>query len=409
MSAESGKAKVTVMDYKFSDKFASLKPSAVREILKADSGKPTIPFSAGNPAAESFPSDFVRRAAEQILDTRPVEALQYGISEGYAPLVATVKKWAAERCGIDMSANEAIIVSGAQQGIELTAKVMCNEGDTVVAEEPSFIGALNAFRSCGLKLTGVPLLSDGADPKALDAALSADKRVKLIYLIPTFQNPTGITMTAERRKEVYEIARKHDVLILEDDPYRETRFDGEDVPTIKSMDTDGRVIYCGSFSKVLSAGMRVGFLVAAPELIAKITVAKQCSDVHTNMLAQMIVDSFINIGNIEQHIAKIRRLYKRKYAIMKDGIEKYFPAAVSVTEPQGGLFVWCALPSGSDAKEVCALAKEKGVSAVPGLAFAVKEGDNIPFIRLNYSTPTEEQIEKGIKILGEVLTEYVTR
>jgi len=175
------------------------------------------------------------------------------------------------------------------------------------------------------------------------------------------------------------------------------------------MDTDGRVIYCGSFSKVLSAGMRVGFLVAAPELIAKITVAKQCSDVHTNMLAQMIVDSFINIGNIEQHIAKIRRLYKRKYAIMKDGIEKYFPAAVSVTEPQGGLFVWCALPSGSDAKEVCALAKEKGVSAVPGLAFAVKEGDNIPFIRLNYSTPTEEQIEKGIKILGEVLTEYVTR
>lgn len=394
------------MQYNFSDKFASLKPSAVREILKSDAGRNNVPFSAGNPAAESFPSDFVRRAAEQILESRPVEALQYGISEGWAPLRETLKKWCEERCGIDMTKNELIVVSGAQQGIELTAKVMCNEGDTVVAEDPSFIGALNAFRSCGLKLTGVPLDADGADPAALERALASDAKAKLVYLIPTFQNPTGITATAERRAELYEIARKYNAIILEDDPYRETRFAGADVPTIKSMDADGRVVYCGSFSKVLSAGLRVGFVAAAPELIAKLTVAKQCSDVHTNMLAQMIVDSFVNAGHIEAHIAKIRRIYGRKYALMAEGAKKYFPEGVTMTEPQGGLFTWCALPQGSDALAVTALAKERGVSVVPGLAFSVKEGENVPFIRLNYSTPSDEQIERGMAILGGVLNEY---
>ncbi len=394
------------MQYNFSDKFASLKPSAVREILKSDAGRNNVPFSAGNPAAESFPSDFVRRAAEQILESRPVEALQYGSSEGWAPLRETLKKWCEERCGIDMTKNELIVVSGAQQGIELTAKVMCNEGDTVVAEDPSFIGALNAFRSCGLKLTGVPLDADGADPAALERALASDAKAKLVYLIPTFQNPTGITATAERRAELYEIARKYNAMILEDDPYRETRFAGADVPTIKSMDTDGRVVYCGSFSKVLSAGLRVGFVAAAPELIAKLTVAKQCSDVHTNMLAQMIVDSFVNAGHIEAHIAKIRRIYGRKYALMAEGAKKYFPEGVTMTEPQGGLFTWCALPQGSDALAVTALAKERGVSVVPGLAFSVKEGENVPFIRLNYSTPSDEQIERGMAILGGVLNEY---
>ena len=394
------------MQYNFSDKFASLKPSAVREILKSDAGKNNVPFSAGNPAAESFPSDFVRRAAEQILESRPVEARQYGISEGWAPLRETLKKWCEERCGIDMTKNELIVVSGAQQGIELTAKVMCNEGDTVVAEDPSFIGALNAFRSCGLKLTGVPLDADGADPAALERALASDAKAKLVYLIPTFQNPTGITANAARRAELYEIARKYNAIILEDDPYRETRFAGADVPTIKSMDTDGRVVYCGSFSKVLSAGLRVGFVAAAPELIAKLTVAKQCSDVHTNMLAQMIVDSFVNAGHIEAHIAKIRRIYGRKYALMAEGAKKYFPEGVTMTEPQGGLFTWCALPQGSDALAVTALAKERGVSVVPGLAFSVKEGENVPFIRLNYSTPSDEQIERGMAILGGVLNEY---
>ena len=394
------------MEYRFSEKFASLKPSAVREILKSDAGKNNIPFSAGNPAAESFPSDFVRRAAEQILESRPVEALQYGISEGWGPLRETLKAWCAERCGIDMTKNEVIVVSGAQQGIELTAQVLCNEGDTVIAEDPSFIGALNAFRASGLKLTGIPLDSDGADPEALDRALAADPKAKLIYLIPTFQNPTGITASAERRAALYAVAKKHDAIILEDDPYRETRFDGADVPTIKSMDEDGRVVYCGSFSKVLSAGMRVGFVAASPELIAKITVGKQCADVHTNMLAQMIVDSFIHNGNIEAHIARIRRIYKRKYALMAEGAAKHFPASAKLTQPQGGLFVWCSLPAGADALEVTARAKAKGVSVVPGLAFSVKEGENVPFIRLNYSTPSDEQIERGMAILGGVLREY---
>lgn len=396
------------MDFNFSDKFASLKPSAVREILKADSGKPTIPFSAGNPAVESFPTDFIRRAAQQILETRPVEALQYGISEGYAPLVSTLKKWVHDRCGVDTDKNEVIVVSGAQQGIELTAKVMCNEGDTVISEDPSFIGALNAFRSCGLKLKGIPLVSDGIDTEKLENALKADKKAKLIYLIPTFHNPTGITTTEAKRREIYRIAQKYDAIIIEDDPYRETRFAGEDVATIKSMDTDGRVVYCGSFSKVLSAGMRVGFVAAAPELIAKITVAKQCADVHTNMLAQMIVESFINAGNIEQHISKIRKIYRNKYGLMNEGVLKNFPGDVTVTHPEGGLFMWCGLPEKSDAAAFCRMVKERGVSVVPGLAFSVEEGKNIPFIRLNYSTPSDEQIERGMKILGETLGEYIS-
>lgn len=395
------------LQYSFSEKFKLLKPPAITEILKTESGKNVIPFSAGNPAEESFTADFVRRASAQILETRPQEALQYGASEGYEPLRETLRKRAESRLGIDMKNNDVIVVSGAQQGIELSAKVMCNEGDTVVSENPTFLGALNAFRSVGARLHGIPVLPDGADADTLEKALCADNRVKLVYLTPNFQNPTGVTATAERRRELYEIARRHDVLILEDDSYRETRFCGEDVPSIKSIDEDGRVIYCGSFSKVMSAGMRVGFVIAAPELIAKLTVAKQVCDIHTNMLAQMIVDSFINFDNVENHINKVRRLYKKRYELMEECAEKYFPANVKRGKTEGGLFLWCGLPEKSDARAVCALAKEKQISIVPGSALAVNEGNNIPYIRLNYSAPSEEQIESGMQILGGILREYV--
>ncbi|MDR3645001.1 MAG: PLP-dependent aminotransferase family protein, partial [Clostridia bacterium] len=271
------------MDYEFSARISSLQPSAIREILKAASDPNLISFAAGNPAPESFPVADIRRISAQILENNAAEALQYGISEGYTPLHDVLRTRMRDkfRCGGD--GDDLIIVSGAQQGIELSCKVLCNEGDTVLCENPSFIGALNAFRSYNVNLRGVPVEADGISIPGLEQALNEEKRTKLLYLIPTFQNPTGITMSEEKRRCVYALAKKYGVMIIEDNPYADLRFSGSEVPLIKSFDTDGLVIYCGSFSKVLSAGMRVGFVIAPKPVISKLVVAKQVSDVHTNL------------------------------------------------------------------------------------------------------------------------------
>ena len=282
------------MEYKISNKFVSMKPSAIREIFKS-LGKPgCISFAAGNPSPESFPIPQIKEIADDILANDPITALQYGVTEGYAPLRDLVKQRLKRVYNIGTPDDETIIVTGGQQGIELTCKVMCNEGDVVISENPSFIGALNSFRSLGAKLVGVPLKDDGMDIAALENALKSNPKTKLIYTIPSFQNPAGITSTLENRKAVYELARKCDVLIIEDNPYGDLRFAGEDVPTYKSFDTDGRVVYCGSFSKILSAGIRVGTLTANKELVSKIVVAKQVEDVHTNVFFQMVCAKYMS-------------------------------------------------------------------------------------------------------------------
>lgn len=392
------------MEYKISDKFVNMKPSAIREIFKS-LGKPgCISFAAGNPSPESFPVEEIRKIASQILTEEPITALQYGVTEGYPKLRELVSARLKRVYGIGGD-DETIIVSGGQQGIELTCKVMCNEGDVVISENPSFIGALNAFRSLGAKLVGVPLGDDGMDIAALEKALAENPRTKIIYTIPSFQNPAGITSTLENRKAVYALASKYDVVIIEDNPYGDLRFSGEDVPTYKSFDTEGRVVYCGSFSKILSAGIRIGTLTANKALVSKIVVAKQVEDVHTNMFFQMVCAKYMSEYDLEEHIAKIRKLYSHKAGLMISALEKFMPSDVKFTRPDGGIFLWCSLPEGYDLGEFIKRCSEKNVFVVPGTAFLPDESEITRSFRLNYSMPSDEEITRGIKLLADVIAE----
>lgn len=390
------------MDYVFSNRFAALQPSIIREILKASSGQNVIPFSAGNPAVETFPAQAIRSFTQTILEENPVAALQYGITEGYEPLRQVLKKQLLKSHNVGQESDELIIVSGAQQGIELACKVLCNEGDTIICESPSFIGSLNSFRSAGARLVGVPMEPDGLNIEQLEHALKTEKNVKLLYLIPSFQNPTGITTSLEKRKAIYELARKYGVLILEDNPYGELRFKGEDIPTIKSLDDEGLVIYVGSFSKILSPGLRLGFVLAPSEVVQKMVVAKQGEDVHTAMLPQLLAYKFMTEYDYEGHIKLIREVYRRKSELMINSLEQYMDSSITFTHPDGGLFLWCDLPADRPMLEYCKQAAAKGVAVVPGTAFLIDTQEPCNSFRLNYSTPSDEQIVEGIKILGTV-------
>lgn len=394
------------MDFTFSNKISSLQPSAIREILKATSDPSIIPLAAGNPAPDAFPIDAVRSVAKDILEKHPIEALQYGVSEGYQPLRDTISKWLKKRENIGNDYDEILITSGATQVTDLLTKVICNEGDIVLCEEPSFIGSLNCFRSYGCKLKGVHVEADGMDVDALEEALKTTENIKFIYTIPNFQNPSGTTMSLEKRKRLYDLAVQYNVIILEDNPYGDLRTEGESLPTIKSMDTEGIVVYAGSFSKILSPGLRVAYCVADKKIIAKMTVGKQSSDVHTPCLNQMIVNEWFKNYDVDAHIVKIQDIYRKKLNLMCDCIDKELGDFVEYVKPQGGLFIWCKLPDSVDMLEFVKKAIEKKVAVVPGNAFLMNDAEKSQYIRLNFSTPTDEGIVEGIKRLGEVAKEY---
>lgn len=395
------------MDYKFADRMAGLKPSAIREILKSTADPNVISFAAGNPAPEAFPIKDIEEITTNILAKTPIEALQYSITEGYLPLRNILKADLLNRHKIGKGFDELIITSGAQQAIELACKVMCNPHDTIICENPSFIGSLNSFRSYDVDLVGVDVESDGISIDGLKQALNDNPNTKLVYLIPNFQNPTGITMSLEKRKACYDICREHGVLILEDNPYGELRFEGEAIQTIKSMDEDGIVIYCGSFSKVLAPGLRVGYIVAPSEIIQKIVVCKQGGDVHSNILAQMICYNFMESYNYEQHIKALQNIYRNKCSLMMRLLKKHLNPKIHYTHPEGGLFIWCTLPQNVDMQGFCRKAVQNKVAVVPGDAFLPETSMPTQSFRINFSTPTDEQIIKGIEILGELTHEII--
>ena len=402
------------MTYQFSDKIASLKPSAIREILKAPKDADTITLAAGNPAPETFPVSDLARFAADIFANDSTTALQYGATDGYEPLRRAVAERQKTIWGIGKSVADGdsfndttIIVSGGNQGIELAAKVFCTEGDTVICENPTFIGGLNAFRSCGYNTVGVPIEEDGMNVEALEETIKATPNAKLLYIIPTFQNPAGITTSLTKRKAIYEVCKKYGLMILEDNPYGELRFAGTEIPTIKSFDTEGLVIYCSSFSKILSAGMRVGFVVAPEEVAAKMVVAKQSEDVHTNQFFQMLCYKFMTECDLDAHIAMIREVYGRKCKLMLDCLEAELPAAVRFTRPEGGLFIWVTLPDGVDASAFLKACMAEKLMIVPGATFNCDVTEGSMSFRLNYSTPSDEQIKEGVARLGKVAREFV--
>ena len=374
----------------FSYRISGVQPSAIREILKSTADPNVISFAAGNPAPEAFPVEEIRRISNEILTEEPIAALQYSITEGYPKLRQWLKEDMKKKGNFDETDQDLIITSGAQQAIETCAKIFCNEGDAVICESP-----YNA------KLVGVEMDNDGMIPEKLEAALKANPRTAFIYTIPNFQNPMGVTLSLERRKQILELAYKYNVLIVEDNPYGELRFAGVDMPSVKSLDTKGHVIYAGSFSKVLSPGLRVGYMIADKSIIGKATVALQTSTVHTNIWAQMVAYRFVTEVNFEEHLEKLREIYKNKSRLMLNSLNFAMPRSISFTEPEGGLFLWGTLPCGDMQAFVKAAIAEK-VAVVPGTAFLVDEAQPCLGFRLNYSTPTDEQIEKGVEILAKV-------
>ena len=397
------------MEYKsyMADRVKTMKGSAIREMFKRMADPEIISLAGGNPASELFPGDELSKIAGKILMTSPTLALQYGTTDGY-PKMRECARQRAEKVN-SVGENDAILImTGANQGIDLTAKALLNKGDKVIVESPSFIGSLNAFRTYECELVGVTVEDDGMSMEGLEDALKNNDGVKFIYTIPTIQNPPGVTMSLEKRKKMLELASKYDVLILEDNPYGDLRFSGEDVPTIKSMDTEGRVVYAGSFSKILSPGMRLGYIVAPSELAEKIEMLKQVNDVHTPMLTQLMCVEFMKKYDIDSYIEKNRELYGKKCAAMVNAMEKYFPKGkVKWVTPEGGIFLWCECPTITDITPVVDRCLEKKVAIVPGSNFATDIFAPSNMFRLNYSSATIENIEEGVRRLGEVLTELL--
>lgn len=394
------------MDYIFSDKVSSLQPSVIREILKFTSDPEVISLAAGNPAPEAFPVKEITGITAKLFAENPINALQYSVTEGYTPLRNRLKERMKNAACFDENSDELIITSGAQQANELACKVLLNEGDTLFCEAPSFIGSLNAFKSYNVNLVGIPMEEDGMKLDALEEALRTANKPKLIYIIPNFQNPTGLCTSLEKRKAIYELAKKYGVMILEDNPYGDIRFAGENIPSIKTMDKDGIVIYSRTFSKTLAPGLRVGYVSAPKPVIQKMVVCKQVSDVHTNIMAQMICDEYLKNYDMDAHLEEIRAVYRHKCGLMLDEIDKNFSRKITVTKPEGGLFIWATLPEGSDMMGFCNTAVQKyKVAVVPGTAFLIHETDRTSSFRLNFSTPTDEQLIKGCEILGKLSKE----
>lgn len=396
------------MEYPYAERMNIFGRSPIREILKLASQPGMISFAAGSPNPAAYPVEEIRGILNRLLEEQPVRMLQYGISEGYPPLQETLKKRMRDRYQSCADGDGILITSGAQQAIESFAKAFLDEGDGVICEDPSFISSLNAIRSYnGGRLIGIPVDDDGMRMDCLEEALKREKNVKFIYTIPTFQNPTGVTLSLERRKRMLELAKQYNVLILEDSPYFELRYSGEELPTIKSLDKDGIVAFAGSLSKILAPGIRVGFLLGPGELIKKVTKCKQISDVHTNTLMQAMCNEFLTKYDVDAHIQRICSRYRESRDLMLEMLQDIDPR-VHYTRPEGGLFLWGRLPEGADAEKLQDMTLERGkVLMVSGPAFAAQPGGFSNCFRLNFSMPSHDEIRRGIEVIKNCVKEYL--
>lgn len=396
------------MEYSFSDRVQALKPSAIREIFKYAADPEVVSLSAGNPSPEAFPIEEIKEISARLLEENPIGVLQYSVTEGYPQLRETLKEYMKSHHNVGKDFDDILITTGAQQIMDLATKSLVNEGDVVITEAPSFIGSLNTFRSYNAKLVGVNIDDDGMNMEELEKALKTHKNARFIYTIPNFQNPSGITMSLEKRKKMYELAKKYNVLILEDNPYGDLRYSGEYIPCIKSFDDEGIVLYAGSMSKVISPGIRVAYVIAPKPIFQKMVVCKQGNDVHTNIWSQMVCNELMTKYDFDAHLEKLRKLYSKKAQFMMDLMDKYLvPIGITYAKITGGLFTMCTLPDYVDMQEFCKDAIKNKVCVVPGNAFLTDESEECHTFRVNFSTPTDEQLEKGIKLLAKTAEKYI--
>lgn len=396
------------MSLRIANKMQVVRGSVIRQMAEAAATREnTISFANGNPSSDTFPvSDFARFAADVLRDN-PNSVLQYGLSQGYLPLIQALKERLSSKWGIDFEQNDLIIVSGGQQACDFASKVLLNEGDVVVVEEPSFASCYNTFRSYGAKLVGVPMKPDGMDLEKLEQALASNPNARMLYIIPNFQNPTGFTTSMEKREKIYALAKQYNVAIFEDDPYCELRFSGQDIRPIKSIDADGRVLYAGSFSKVMAPAFRLGFLVFDKALTTRMIVSKQCTDVHSSLLFQNITYRCMTECDYEAHLELCRAVYRKKSQMMLDTLRESLHPAVWCSQPEGGMFMMLFLPEGMDSMPFVWEALDRGVVCVPGSGFMIDQDAPNNCARLCYSTATDEEIVRGAKILGKLSYDFL--
>ena len=396
------------MEIAFSERTKNSIPSLIREVgIRGAKIPGFISFALGNPCSEAIPAEVIRQMADKVLSEEPMKVLQYGAAKGNPEFSVQIVEKLTKEMEFPEEDNDILIVSGSQQGLDMMPRILCNDGDGVYVDEFVFTGALNAMKNMGAVPIGIPMDQDGMIPEELEKAAQTGKG-KYIYLIPNFHNPTGITMPTERRKKIYEIAKRYNLIIYEDNPYGRLRYRGEEQECFKHMDTENIVLYAGSFSKTLSAGLRVGFLYGPKALIQKLTAVKGSMDAQSPMLNQLIVSNFLKEYDYKEHIAVITSLYQKKYDTMIHGLQKYCADKCEITTPDGGMFVWITLPENVDCDVVYEEAMKRGLGIVRSLAFAANPDKPGKSFRLNFSYPSVEEIQKGTKILGEVLKKFVS-
>jgi 2-aminoadipate transaminase len=401
----------TLWDQRFAQRTQQMNSSVIREILKITAKPDVISFAGGLPAPEVFPVKEFAAACDVVLSERPAEALQYGLTEGYTPLREFL---AGEACkeNIRVGADNVLVTSGSQQALDMLGRILINPGDKILVESPTYLGALQAWSAYGAEYIAVPSDENGMITDRLEDALRAGP--KLIYVLPTFQNPTGVTMTLDRRKRLIELADKYGVPIVEDDPYSHLRFEGKHLPSVMTLDAQmrgdcggcytGNVVYLSTFSKILAPGLRLAWVVAPPNVIFRLAQAKQGADLHTATFTQMVAWQVAHDGFLDRHRELIRRVYREHRDIMLAAMEQSFPAGVKWTRPEGGLFLWVTLPEGNDASQLLPLAVEKKVAFVPGSPF-YPNGGGENTMRMNFSNATPDGIRSGMQRQGEVFQE----
>ncbi len=379
---------------------------AVGAILAAAADPSVVSFAGGLPAPELFPVAEMKKAVDTVFDEHGREAMQYGASRGVTELRELITKRVKEREGIDSKVENVMVTTGSEQVLDLVGKAFIDEGDEVLVEDPTYLCALDVYRSYGAKFVSVPQDDQGLRVDALEEALKNHPKAKLLYTVSNFQNPTGKTMPVDRRKKVAELAAKYDVMVLEDNPYGDIRFEGEHVPAIKAFDTTDHVLYMSTFSKILAPGFRLGWVLGDPKVIDKLTVLKQSTDLHTDQLAQWAVVEFFAQNDINKHVDQISALYGKRKDLMIEGMKKYFPEGVKYTNPEGGMFLWVKVPGVTDTVELFKKCLKEKVAFVPGDPFFAGKPEPGTF-RLNYSNMQEDKIEEGLKRLGKALSDAV--
>lgn len=395
------------MNVKLAKRMDRLKASEIRELLKLTEQPGVISFAGGLPAPELFPIEDVIESSVRTLREHGEKALQYTTTEGYGPL----RDWIAERMnrqqGTNYDRDNILITHGSQQVLDFMGKVFIDEGDIVACESPTYLAAINAFKAYGAGFAEIPTDDDGMIMDDLEEALKTGK-VKFIYVIPTFQNPTGKTWSLERRQKLADLADKYNVAILEDNPYGDLRFEGEYIPSVKTCDKSEKVLVGGTFSKIFCPGMRIGWIAGDKELIRKFVMVKQGADLQCNTFAQISIYDYLTHFDIDKHIEKIKAHYKRRKDLALKCMEETFPKEVKFTHPNGGLFTWVELPEGISARDLLVETLKEKIAFVPGGSFFPQNPKENTF-RLNYSNMPDDKIEYGLRKLGEIITRYINK